>query len=62
MDHAPTSPSRPVLVDLTRSLHIPLERIAVEHADLVEAVRRRVVANQSVPSGSVPVAAFNSSI
>ncbi|MEO3774333.1 hypothetical protein [Micromonospora sp. B9E7] len=62
MDHAPTRPSRPDLDDLTRSLHTPLERIAVEHADLVEAVRRRVVAGQSVPPGSVPVAAFNSSI
>ncbi|NYH45608.1 hypothetical protein HNR22_005335 [Micromonospora jinlongensis] len=39
-----------------------MDRIAVEHADLIEAIRRRVVAGQSVPSGSVPVAAFNSSI
>ncbi|MFI6240977.1 hypothetical protein ACIBEF_13970 [Micromonospora sp. NPDC050795] len=62
MDHAPTRPSRPDLDDLTRSLHTPLDRIAVEHADLVEAVRRRVVANDSVPSGTVAVAAFNSSI
>ncbi|MEU8391183.1 hypothetical protein [Micromonospora sp. NPDC048842] len=62
MDHAPTRPSRPDLDGLTRSLHIPLERIAVEHADLIEAVRTRVVANDSVPSGIVAVAAFNSSI
>ncbi|MET7706688.1 hypothetical protein [Micromonospora sp. NPDC005189] len=62
MDHAPTRPSRPDLDDLTRSLHTPLERIAVEHADLIEAVRRRVVPNGPVPSGSVAVAAFNSSI
>ncbi|MEU5670069.1 hypothetical protein ACGF3C_23945 [Micromonospora sp. NPDC047762] len=62
MDHAPTRPSRPDLDDLTRSLHTPLDRIAVEHADLVEAVRRRVVTNDSVPSGTVAVAAFNSSI
>ncbi|MEK8107510.1 hypothetical protein NKG94_24650 [Micromonospora sp. M12] len=62
MDHAPARSSRPGLVDLTRSLHTPLDRIAVEHADLVEAVRRRVVPHDSVPSGSVPVAAFNSSI
>ncbi|WFF03525.1 hypothetical protein [Micromonospora sp. WMMD964] len=61
MDHAPTRSSCPDLEDLTRSLHTPLERIAVEHAELVEAVRRRAV-GQSVPSGSVPVAAFNSSI
>ncbi|MCZ7376164.1 hypothetical protein ACWEOS_32445 [Micromonospora taraxaci] len=62
MDHAPTRSPRPDLDDLTRSLHTPLERIAVEHADLVEAVRRRVVAGQSAASGSVAVAAFNSSI
>ncbi|MBM0278586.1 hypothetical protein [Micromonospora tarensis] len=62
MDHAPTRSPRPVLDDLTRSLHTPLERIVVEHADLIEAVRRRVVTNDSVPSGSVAVAAFNSSI
>ncbi|MET8261945.1 hypothetical protein ACFYPG_32290 [Micromonospora sp. NPDC005553] len=62
MDNAPTRPSRPGLDDLTRSLHTPLDRVAVEHADLVEAVRRRVVTNDSVPSGTVPVAAFNSSI
>ncbi|MEU8156712.1 FxSxx-COOH cyclophane-containing RiPP peptide [Micromonospora sp. NPDC048986] len=62
MDNAPTRPSRPGLADLTRSLHTPLERIAVEHADLVEAVRRHVVADEPVPSGTVPVAAFNSAI
>ncbi|MET8093120.1 hypothetical protein [Micromonospora sp. NPDC005220] len=62
MDHAPTRPSRPDPADLARSLHTPLERIAVEHADLIEAVRRRVVTNDSVPSGTVAVAAFNSSI
>ncbi|MCG5438562.1 hypothetical protein [Micromonospora foliorum] len=62
MDHAPARSSRPYLDDLTRSLHTPLERIAVEHADLIEAVRRRVVTNDSVPSGIVAVAAFNSSI
>ncbi|MBG6067245.1 hypothetical protein ACFYL6_22665 [Micromonospora sp. NPDC007208] len=62
MDHAPARSSRPDLDDLTRSLHTPLERIAVEHADLIEAVRRRVVTNDSVPSGIVAVAAFNSSI
>ncbi|MBQ1015687.1 hypothetical protein KBX53_33140 [Micromonospora sp. M51] len=62
MDHAPARPTRPDLDDLTRSLHTPLERITVEHADLVEAVRRRVVTTGSVPSGVVAVAAFNSSI
>jgi len=62
VDHAPARPSRPDLDDLTRSLHTPLERIGVEHADLIEAVRRRVVTNAAVPSGSVAVAAFNSSI
>ncbi|MFI6780944.1 hypothetical protein [Micromonospora sp. NPDC050276] len=62
MDHAPARSSRPDLDDLTRSLHTPLERIAVEHADLIEAVRRRVVTNDSAPSGIVAVAAFNSSI
>ncbi|MEU4556249.1 hypothetical protein EV382_0099 [Micromonospora violae] len=62
MDHAPTRPSRPDLVDLTRSLHTPLERVAVEHADLIEAVRLRVVTNDSAPFGTVAVAAFNSSI
>ncbi|MEV4122141.1 hypothetical protein [Micromonospora sp. NPDC049645] len=62
MDHAPTRPSRPDLDDLRRSLHTPLERVAVEHADLVEAVRRRVVSGDHVPSGIVAVAAFNSSI
>ncbi|MBQ0900847.1 hypothetical protein [Micromonospora sp. U21] len=62
MDHAPTRPSRPDLDDLTRSLHTPLERIAVEHADLVATVRQRVLAGGSMPSGAVPVAAFNSSI
>ncbi|MCG5452859.1 MULTISPECIES: hypothetical protein [Micromonospora] len=62
MDHAPTRPSRPDLDDLTRSLRVPLERIAVEHADLIESVRSRVVTNDSVPSGIVAVAAFNSSI
>ncbi|MEU1590042.1 hypothetical protein [Micromonospora sp. NPDC005710] len=59
MDHAPARSSRPDLDNLTRSLHVPLDRIPVEHA---EAVRRRVVTNGSVPSGTVPVAAFNSSI
>ena len=41
-------PAHPVpsLDDLTHSLHTPLERIAVEHAELVEAVRRRVVAER----------------
>jgi hypothetical protein len=62
VDHAPTRPSSPNLDDLTRSLHTPLDRVAVEHADLIEAVRRRVVTNDSVPSGTVAVAAFNSSI
>ncbi|MDG4808491.1 hypothetical protein O7634_17210 [Micromonospora sp. WMMD1120] len=62
MDHVPSRSSRPVLDDLTRSLHTPLERIVVEHADLVEAVRRRVVTDDSVPSGSVAVALFNSCI
>ncbi|MGW5560586.1 hypothetical protein ACWER9_25610 [Micromonospora sp. NPDC003944] len=62
MDHAPTRPSRPDLDDLTRSLHTPLDRVAVEHADLIEAVRRRVVTNDSMPFGTVAVAAFNSSI
>ncbi|MFG1868181.1 hypothetical protein [Micromonospora arborensis] len=62
MDHAPTRSPRPDPDNLTRSLHTPLQRIAVEHADLIEAVRRRAVANESAPSGSVPVAAFNSSI
>ncbi|MEW2145456.1 hypothetical protein AB0869_21845 [Micromonospora vinacea] len=62
MDHAPARTSRPDLDNLTRSLHTPLDRIAVEHADLIEAVRRRVVTNDSVPSGTVAVAAFNSSI
>ncbi|MEV4655692.1 hypothetical protein [Micromonospora sp. NPDC049301] len=62
MDHAPTRPSRPALDDLTRSLHTPLERISVEHADLVATVRQRVLAGESTPSGAVPVAAFNSSI
>ncbi|WP_433652259.1 hypothetical protein ACQP2C_07630 [Micromonospora zamorensis] len=62
MDHAPTRSPRPDPDDLARSLHTPLDRIAVEHADLIEAIRQRVVAGQSLPSGSVPVAAFNSSI
>ncbi|RAO26911.1 hypothetical protein ONO23_05463 [Micromonospora noduli] len=62
MDNAPTRPSRPGLNDLTHSLDIPLERIAVEHADLVEAIRRRVVEGGPVPSGTVPVALFNSAI
>ncbi|MEH0931709.1 hypothetical protein [Micromonospora sp. CPCC 205558] len=62
MDNAPTRPSRPSLDDFTHSLGTPLERIVVEHADLIEAVRRRVVTNGSVPSDTVPVAAFNSSI
>ncbi|MEU7756851.1 FxSxx-COOH cyclophane-containing RiPP peptide [Micromonospora sp. NPDC049101] len=62
MDHAPTRTTRPDLDNLTRSLHTPLARIAAEHADLVEAVRRRVVVDETLPSGSVPVAAFNSSI
>ncbi|MFF4878996.1 hypothetical protein [Micromonospora sp. NPDC000668] len=62
MDHAPTRPSRPALADLTRCLHTPLERIAVDHADLVATVRQRVLADDSMPSGTVPVAAFNSSI
>jgi hypothetical protein len=62
VDHAPARTSRPDLDNLTRSLHTPLDRIPVEHADLIEAVRRRVVTNDSVPSGTVAVAAFNSSI
>ncbi|WP_433267924.1 hypothetical protein ACQPWR_07800 [Micromonospora vinacea] len=62
MDHAPARTSRPDLDNLTRSLHTPLDRMPVEHADLIEAVRRRVVTNDSVPSGTVAVAAFNSSI
>ncbi|MET8357173.1 hypothetical protein [Micromonospora sp. NPDC005171] len=62
MDHAPARTSRPDLDNLTRSLRTPLDRIPVEHADLIEAVRRRVVTNDSVPSGTVAVAAFNSSI
>ena len=53
----PSEPGR-----LHTSLGTPLERIVVEHAELVEAVRRRVVTNGSVPSDTVPVAAFNSSI
>ncbi|KAB1937376.1 hypothetical protein F8271_19255 [Micromonospora sp. ALFpr18c] len=62
MDHAPIRTARPNLADLTRSLHTPLERIVVEHADLVETIRRRVVAGESASSETVAVAAFNSSI
>ncbi|MBM0234526.1 hypothetical protein JNW91_23475 [Micromonospora sp. STR1_7] len=62
MDHTPTRTPRPHLDDLTRSLRTPLERVAVEHADLVEMIRRRVVAARPAASDTVAVAAFNSSI
>ncbi|MET8232389.1 hypothetical protein ABZS77_17130 [Micromonospora sp. NPDC005298] len=62
MDHTPTRAAHPHLDDLTRSLHTPLERIAGEHGDLVEVIRRRVVRNGSDSSETVAVAAFNSSI
>ncbi|MET7880445.1 hypothetical protein [Micromonospora profundi] len=62
MDHAPARPPRPDIVDLTRCLQIPLELIVIEHADLIEAVRKRVVPSESATSGTVAVAAFNSSI
>ncbi|MEU7976554.1 hypothetical protein AB0B48_31415 [Micromonospora sp. NPDC049089] len=62
MDNAPTRPSRPGLDDFTHSLDTPLDLLVVRHADLVEAVRRHVVADEPVPSGTVPVAAFNSAI
>ncbi|MGC5017734.1 hypothetical protein [Micromonospora sp. DT47] len=62
MDQTTTRPARPALDDLTRSLHTPLGRVAAEHADLVEQLRRRLVPSESTPPVAVPVAAFNSSI
>ncbi|MEU5561722.1 MULTISPECIES: hypothetical protein [Micromonospora] len=62
MDQTAPRHSPPSVDLLTRSLRTPLGRVATEHPDTLALVRRRVLAGQAAQPGTVPVAAFNSSI
>ncbi|SIR44551.1 FXSXX-COOH protein [Micromonospora avicenniae] len=62
MDQTAPRHSPPSIDVLTRSLRTPLGRVATEHPEVLALVRRRVLPGEGTPPGTVPVAAFNSSI